>query len=234
MATETIVHLFDNYSDAEAAVQDLEAAGIPHSDISLVANRGPDYTHDDSAAESGAGAGASVGTVLGGGAGLLAGLGMLAIPGVGPVVAAGWLIATLSGAGVGAAAGGLLGALGGAGVSKDQAHVYAEGVRRGGSLVTVRADGSRSTMIDEVLRRHDPVNVTSRADAYQSEGWSEFDHTSEPYTASDLERERSRDYYGSSTGALGTGTGMGTGTSGTGTIAGAGMTVNPTTGPKTY
>lgn len=196
MATQTIVHLFDHYSDAEAAVMDLESAGIPHADISLLANRGPDYElaqeHDHADASSGAGAGASVGTIIGGGAGLLTGLGLLAIPGVGPVVAAGWLVATLSGAGVGAAAGGLLGALGGAGVSKEDSHVYAEGVRRGGSLVTVRTDDSRAVMVDEVLRRHDPVNVTHRADTYQSEGWSEFDHAADPYTPAQFDAERAR------------------------------------------
>lgn len=196
MASQTIVHLFDNYSDAEAAVLDLEKAGIPHSDVSLVANRGPNHEltteREHSEAASGAGAGASVGTVLGGGAGLLAGLGLLAIPGVGPVVAAGWLVATLSGAGVGAAAGGLLGSLGGAGVSKEDSHVYAEGVRRGGSLVTVRTDDSRATMVDEVLRRHDPVDISNRADVYQAEGWSEFDHAADPYTPAQFDAERAR------------------------------------------
>src|SRR6185437_13482826 len=100
-------------------------------------------TDTESKAASGAGTGATTGAVLGGGAGLLAGLGMLAIPGVGPVVAAGWLVATLAGAGagaaVGAAAGGLVGSLTAAGVPEREAHVYAEGVRRGSSLVTVRA-----------------------------------------------------------------------------------------------
>jgi hypothetical protein len=84
---------------------------------------------------TGAETGAGVGTAVGGAAGLLAGLGLLAIPGVGPVVAAGWLVATAVGAVAGAATGGLIGGLTGAGVSEDDAHVYAEGVRRGGSLV---------------------------------------------------------------------------------------------------
>ena len=63
--------------------------------------------------------------------------------GLGPIVAAGWLVAALTGAGVGAAAGGLLGALTGSGLSEEESHVYAEGVRRGGNLVTVRTDDSR-------------------------------------------------------------------------------------------
>jgi hypothetical protein len=83
----------------------------------------------------GAGKGAGIGAGLGGAAGLLAGLGLLAIPGLGPVFAAGWLAATAVGAAAGAATGGLVGALTEAGVSKEDAPLYAEGVRRGGTLV---------------------------------------------------------------------------------------------------
>jgi hypothetical protein len=68
-----------------------------------------------------------VGAVVGGAAGLLAGIGLMAIPGVGPVVAAGWLVATLTGAAAGGATGGIIGALTQAGVSKEDADVYAEG-----------------------------------------------------------------------------------------------------------
>ena len=75
---------------------------------------------------------------MGGTAGLPAGLGLLAIPGLGPVVAAGWLAATAVGAAAGAATGGIVGALTEAGVSEEEAHSYAEGVRRGGTLVSAR------------------------------------------------------------------------------------------------
>ena len=99
--TTTISRLYNNYTDAQRAVRDLEAAGVPHSEISIVANNSDnwfstgkkvDRDHDgvDDRAE-GAGTGAGVGAGLGGAAGLLAGLGLLAIPGLGPVVAAGWL-----------------------------------------------------------------------------------------------------------------------------------------------
>ena len=71
---------------------------------------------------------------------LLAGLGLLAIPGVGPVVAAGWLVATAAGAAAGGLTGGIVGALTQAGVSDEDAQVYAEGVRRGGTLVTARVN----------------------------------------------------------------------------------------------
>ena len=102
----TISRLYDRYADAERAVTALETAGIPHSDISIVANNSDDWYNSgkkdrdrdgvDDRAES-ASKGAGIGAGLGGAAGLLAGLGLLAIPGLGPVVAAGWLAATAVG-----------------------------------------------------------------------------------------------------------------------------------------
>ena len=119
--TTTICRLYDNYADAERSVSRLENAGVPHSDISIVANNSDNWYKknakldrdrdgvDDRA--EGAGTGAGIGAGIGGAAGLLAGLGLLAIPGLGPVVAAGWLVSTAMGAAAGAATGGIVGAL---------------------------------------------------------------------------------------------------------------------------
>ena len=76
--------------------------------------------------------------MTGGALGALTGLGLMAIPGVGPIVAAGWLVATLTGAAAGAATGGVVGALTQMGVSSEEADVYAEGLRRGGAVVSAR------------------------------------------------------------------------------------------------
>jgi hypothetical protein len=175
--------MYDRFSDAQKVVHDLEAFGVPSSDISMVSNadRSGDVTGDvpdDRTNRSGAGgaAGAVAGTAIGGGLGLAAGLGALAIPGVGPVVAAGWLIATLAGAGVGAAAGGLVGGLTGAGISKEEADVYAEGVRGGGTLVTVRATDSEAPRIEEIMGRHSPVDWRQRRASY-GDSWTGFDET---------------------------------------------------------
>ena len=152
-------------------------------------------TSDAASSETatGAGTGASIGTIIGGGAGLLAGIGALAIPGVGPVIAAGWLVATLTGAGAGAAAGGLLGSLAGAGVSDDHAHVYAEGVRRGSTLVTVRADDARASEAESIMARYTPVDVTQRGADYRSTGsWQKFDETAGSLTPEELAAERAR------------------------------------------
>jgi hypothetical protein len=173
MAKKTITALFDTYQAAADAVTRLEAAGIPESDISIVSN---DPTHRDSYGDTGehtgTATGASLGTVLGGGAGLLAGLGMLAIPGLGPVVAAGWLASTLVGAGVGAAAGGVVGSLTDAGVSREDAHAYAEGISRGGTLVTVRADESLQGRVADILDVEGTVDLNERVSDWQSTGWT--------------------------------------------------------------
>jgi len=197
--TVTISRLYDKYSEAERAVSSLEAAGVPHSDISIVANNSDnwfksdkkvDRDHDgvDDRAE-GAGKGAGIGAGVGGAAGLMAGLGLLAIPGLGPVVAAGWLAATALGAAAGAATGGVVGALTEAGVSKDEAPLYAEGIRRGGTLVSVRvADADRARM--EGILNQSSVNMRDRSSAWQKSGWNNFDPASKPYGADEVRKER--------------------------------------------
>jgi len=186
MSNKTVTAFFESYDDAAQAVSRLESAGIPSHDISLIANNQDErYSshakgrmHDshghsnDTHADDGAGTGATVGALAGGGAGALAGLGMLAIPGFGPVVAAGWLVSTLVGAGAGAAAGGLTGALVGAGVDENDAHAYAEGVRRGGALVTVRASESEVNRIVDILDDEGTVDFDERESAWRNEGWT--------------------------------------------------------------
>jgi hypothetical protein len=178
MTKPTLAALYDTYDHAKSTVSDLESAGIPHSDISIVANK-------QSNTATGAEAGGGVGAVVGGGAGLLAGLGMLAIPGVGPVVAAGWLVATAAGAAVGATAGAAE-----SGVSKEHAQVYAEGVRRGGSLVSVKCQTEQSGLVRTILDRHHPINPEVRGAAYRKSGWTKFDEKAPVYTTAELERER--------------------------------------------
>src|SRR6201982_1318501 len=90
--TQTVTALYDTYDSAVSAVNALEASGVPHSDISIVSNNVDNRFNKDrptNAAED-AGKGAGIGAAVGGVGGLLTGLGLMAIPGVGPVVAAGW------------------------------------------------------------------------------------------------------------------------------------------------
>ena len=199
----TISRLYSTYERASQAVRDLEAAGVPHSDISIVSNNADnwysgngttkrvdrDRDGTDDRAE-GAGAGAGIGAAVGGTAGLLAGLGLMAIPGVGPVVAAGWLAATAAGAAAGGVTGGMIGALTQAGVSDDDAHVYAEGVRRGGTLVTARVRDGDAARLESVLDRSS-LRTSDLRSGYQKSGWKSFDERATPYSADEVRRYRS-------------------------------------------
>jgi hypothetical protein len=208
--TVTISRLYDNYADAQRAVTNLEAAGVPHSDLSIVANNSDSWYNNsktgkkvdrdgdgvDDRAE-GAATGAGVGAGLGGAAGLLAGLGLLAIPGLGPVVAAGWLASTALGAAAGAATGGVVGALTQAGVSKEEAPLYAEGIRRGGTLVSARVPDADRNRFETILNQS-AVNLRDRSAAWQKAGWKSYDPAAQPYSADQVRKERQ--LYGGSAG----------------------------------
>ena len=170
MASQTITRLYDNHAVAVEVVQQLEAAGLSHSDISLVSNdaegrysnvrptgtaTGLTSGDPDQGAATGAGTGASLGTALGGGAGLL-------------------------------------GSLTGAGVSEADAHVHAEGVRRGGTLVTVRADETLAARVSSVLDGRTPVDLTTRRTEYEAAGWKGYDPAAASYTAEQVTTERTR------------------------------------------
>ncbi len=150
----TVVGLFKNQIDAERAIERLKDTGFSENQIG-VAMRDRQRQEElvegtGTQAAEGATTGAIGGGVLGGVIGLLAGVGALAIPGVGPIIAGGALASTLAGAGIGAAAGGLLGALVGMGVPEEDARHFDEGFRAGGTLVTVNA-GSREDEARECL-----------------------------------------------------------------------------------
>lgn len=173
----TITYSYDTLEAAERNVQALVDAGIDRDRISILSNeRRGDGQTDDSGSSAADGAG--VGGLLGGTAGLLAGLGLIAIPGLGPVVAAGWLAATaagaVAGAAVGGAAGGIVGALTDHGVDPREAHVHAEAVRRGGSLVSVRAEDTETDTVHRILMGG-AIDIGDRRAAYETEGWSGFD-----------------------------------------------------------
>jgi hypothetical protein len=154
-----ITGLYHRPEDAAATVKELKAAGIAEADISLVASHSEDDATDDPDVTQTAvvaGTGEAVGATIGGAAGLLAGLGILAIPGLDLVVAAGWLVAAITGAGVGAAAGSLLGALVGLGMSEEHAEQHIEHIKRGAVLVTVRADDENAPTVQRIMDSRAP------------------------------------------------------------------------------
>lgn len=206
--TVTISRLYNSYPEAQAAIKRLEAAGVDHGDISVLASNADGwYKNDESAKPStfpdrdlngkddraeAAGTGAGVGAALGGTAGVLTGLGLMAVPGVGPIVAAGWLVSALAGAAAGGATGGVLGALTQAGVAKDkdEADIYAESLRRGGAVVSSRVADADAPRLQAVLDSS-AVQVADRGAFYRKSGWKTFDPAATPYTADQVKKERS-------------------------------------------
>jgi hypothetical protein len=192
---KTVVAFYDDFFSANHAVKDLIDNGFARDAISLIASdaAGQDaYRYDLEKTiepnDTGVGvrAGAGIGATVGGVSGLLVGLGSLFIPGIGPVIAAGpvtAVLSTLTSAGIGAAVGGitggLLGALMDVGIPEESAHHYAEGVRRGGSLVTLKTTDQRAEQAAKILNRYDPINIKERADEWREEGRRDFDPLNE-------------------------------------------------------
>src|SRR3954464_7715151 len=171
MAKNTAIYgIYNNRSEAEAGVDALLAADFRNEDISVLLqdNTGTkDFAHEKhTKAPEGATTGATTGGVVGGTLGLLAGIGALAIPGVGPFMAAGPIMGTLAGIGSGAALGGLIGALVGMGIPEYEAKRYEGRIKEGGILVSVHCDDSDWTKrAKEILERTGGEDVSSAGEA---------------------------------------------------------------------
>lgn len=203
---KTVVGLFDNFSDAQAVVNDLEAAGFDRSQINLVTNRtgsGLRATDDQVAADTTTGTGGRVahgagglvggaveGGIIGGLTGLVASLVALAIPGIGPVFAVGPLAATLTGVGWGAVGGGVIGLLTGLGIPKEEAGYYMEGVRRGGTLVTAAVTDDRMQEALDIFNRHHPADIEERGTHYQKTGYKGYAESMPAYNTEQITEER--------------------------------------------
>ena len=167
----TTVCVFESGDKAHEAVRDLLANGITRGEISVFAHdsrgelsRELPETDDITKTTDGTtvGQNVAVGGGIGALGGLLMGLGALAIPGIGPIVAAGPLAATLAGALTGAAGGGLIGALKDAGVPDSDAEFYGDALKKGGVVLTIHSDSSRTDQIDHILREHRAHEVGER------------------------------------------------------------------------
>lgn len=166
-----VIGIVDNRAQAEVAVDALQRSGqIGPGEISVLLSdprSGRDFAveHHTKAPE-GAVTGASAGGVLGGTLGLLAGIGTLAIPGLGPLIAAGPVLAALSGAAAGATVGGISGALIGLGIPEDEIQGYEAKLRAGNVLIAVHASSreARNTA-EEVLKRHGAHDVHTARDS---------------------------------------------------------------------
>jgi hypothetical protein len=200
----TICRLYESYPEAVEVVQALEVADVPSEDISIISNNSDDWFGSDKSGtgpdtearsaeakpavaqaaatraatdsrsmrlESGL-LGAAIGAATGTAGTLLGSLALLAIPGVGPAVGAGWLLGLMA-----------------AGVSEADAQVYAEGVRRGGSLVTARVQPGDINRVEAAMERG-AVDIEQRGADYRGSGWRTFNPAAAPYTADQVRSER--------------------------------------------
>jgi hypothetical protein len=157
-------------TQAEAIVDQLKMAGFSYDDISVLfpdKQGSKDFAHEHhTKAPEGAAAGAGAGGVVGGTLGLLAGIGSLAIPGVGPFIAAGPIMAALSGAAVGAAVGGLTGALIGLGIPEYEAKRYEGKIRKGNILISVHTeDSNEASRVKEIFEQNNAEDISSTKEA---------------------------------------------------------------------
>src|SRR5277367_718905 len=184
---------------AEAAVDHLIAKGFSNSAISVLL---PDdestraFAHEkNTKAPEGTATGVTAGGVVGGTLGLLAGIGALAIPGVGPLIAAGPIMATLAGVGVGGAVGGLIGALVGMGIPEYEAKRYEGAVKDGGTLLSVHCDTSEQVdLAKAALKETGARDISASTEANSNDtsgGRSTFGNISEraPLSTHPLDRD---------------------------------------------
>ena len=150
----------------ERIIDRLHLSGFPHSEISVLMPE-TDSHHDighvkATKAPEGTATGAATGGVAGGVIGLLAGIGALAIPGVGPLIAAGPIMAALTGAAVGATAGGVVGGLIGLGIPEIEAKIYEEKLKTGNYLISVHAhDGKEVDRAKEIYKAQDGEDIST-------------------------------------------------------------------------
>ncbi|QOY86721.1 general stress protein [Paludibaculum fermentans] len=162
--------IYKNSTYAESAVDHLIASGFSNNDISVLlpdAQSSKDFAHEKSTkAPEGTTTGVATGGVLGGTLGLLAGIGALAIPGIGPFIAAGPIMGALAGLGVGGAVGGLIGALVGMGIPEYEAKRYEGRVKDGGVLLSVHCDTSAEiSKAKDVLKQSGAEDISSTGEA---------------------------------------------------------------------
>ena len=173
--------IYRTRAEAERGVDELLKNGFRNEDISVLMSENmgtKDFAHEKhTKAPEGATAGAGTGAVIGGTLGLLAGIGALAIPGVGPFIAAGPIMGALAGAGTGGVVGGLIGALVGMGIPEYEAKRYEGLIKEGGILVSVHCDNS-----DWVKRGKEILERTGAHDvASAGESGADYAKTDKPH-----------------------------------------------------
>lgn len=201
--SKTVVGLFDTAQEAQNSIQDLVDAGVPRDQINVIAQDTRNTTTDTNPASTTTSAADAplnemvegtervekgeaiskdtiAGALFGGFGGALIGVLALAIPGLGPLIAAGPIAAMLAGAATGAAGGAVIGAFEDSGINKEDAHLYAEAVRRGGTMLAVHSEDNLADKVRDILDKHGAVDVDERAASFRKEGWERFDEDAAP------------------------------------------------------
>lgn len=191
----TVAGLFDERGAAERAVRDLVDAEYASETIGLLSAGEPipggqiAYETDNAGAE-GLATGAGAGAIIGGAFGLLVGATVIAVPGA-ALLAAGPLAGLISGAVIGATSGGLLGGLIGLGIPRTHAEAYAEGVRRGGVVVTVDCKSDEQCVrAEHILGENGAADIEERSTYYREGGWTGYDAEAPAYTPEQIAAER--------------------------------------------
>jgi len=169
MANKAVFGLYSTRRQVENAVDELKAQGFRNTDISVLFSENvgtKDFAHEKGTkAPEGMATGATSGAIVGGALGWLAGIGALAIPGVGPLIAAGPIIAALTGVGVGGAVGGIAGGLIGLGIPEYEAKRYEGRIKSGSILLSVHADDSQWTdKAEKILRNTGAEDISSTSE----------------------------------------------------------------------
>lgn len=194
MSHQSVFCIAGSLTQADQIVDRLRNAGFSNNDVSVLfpdKSTTREFAHEkNTKAPEGAAAGASAGGVLGGALGWLLGIGVLAVPGVGPFVAAGPIMAALGGVGLGATLGGITGALIGLGIPEFEARRYEGRIRDGGILISVHTENS-----DEVARAREIFEAADAKDIATAGEVDPGEVRLEPTTTSSSEAARRTGFY---------------------------------------
>jgi hypothetical protein len=181
----TVNGFFNGRTDADNAIAALVHEGFSRDEVSMVAHD-PRQAHDVPAIgpvhETGEDREAGRDSAIGGIAGAVAGLLLVLIPGIGPLAAVGPIAGLIGGLGIGAAAGGVIGLFKDMGLSDEEAEYYAEGIKRGGAMVSIKCeDKDRCDRAERVMKENAAIDIKERAREWRESGWKGYDPKGQPY-----------------------------------------------------
>jgi len=190
----TIAAVYQDRVTAQHAVDELTRHGVPADRISVLSHQESGAGHPADQETNEASKGAKAGAVGGAVAGAATSLALAAVPGIGWVLAAGPIGSVLAssavGLAVGATAGGITGALGDSGVDESDAGLYAEAIRRGGTVVTLLVAEKDEPFVRQLLEAHHPVDLERSAARWRESGWTGYDADAHPYDVDQAKAER--------------------------------------------